>query len=138
MEKLEETIKKYDAKLVVISDIAGFFLDSDVPQEEAQRIYSQIVSYLSNFARKHQIILIATYLPYESNKRNSLLQEMTFARATTVLSFIKTKYMREVSLEKHPSFVLGTAELPSENLTLTNFMGAAADKQNSLILSHIN
>jgi hypothetical protein len=136
MEKLEETIKKYDAKFVVISDIAGFFLDSDVPQEEAQRIYSQIISYLSNFARKHQIILIATYLPYENSKRNSLLQEMTFAKATTVLSFIKTKYLREVSLEKHPSFVLGTAELPSENLTLTDFMGAAADKQNGLILSH--
>ncbi|MCL4429894.1 MAG: hypothetical protein M1167_03990 [Chloroflexi bacterium] len=137
MEKLEETVKKYNAKLVVISDIAGFFLDNDVPQEEAQRIYSQIVGYLSNFARKHQIIVIATYLPYENNKRNSVLQEMTFAKATTVLSFIKTKYMREVSLEKHPSFVLGTAELPSENLTLTDFMGAG-DRQNGLILSHIS
>ena len=52
MEKLEETIKTYNAKLVVISDIAGFFLDKDIPQEEAQRIYSQIVSYLSNLARK--------------------------------------------------------------------------------------
>jgi hypothetical protein len=41
-----------------------------------------------------------------------------------VLSFSKTKYTREVSLEKHPFFVLGTAELPSENLTLTDFMGA--------------
>ena len=124
MEKLEETIKNYNAKLVVISDIAGFFLDNDIPHEEAQRVYSQIVCYLSNFARKHQIILIATYLPYSNNTRNSLLQEMTCARANTVLSFSKTKYTREVSLEKHPFFVLGTAELPSENLTLTDFMGA--------------
>ena len=69
MEKLEETIKNYNAKLVVISDIAGFFLDNDIPHEEAQRVYSQIVCYLSNFARKHQIILIATYLPYSSNTR---------------------------------------------------------------------
>jgi hypothetical protein len=66
--RLEETIKKYDSKLVVISNIAGFFLDNEVPQEEAQRIYSQIVSYLSNFARKHQIILIATYLPSKAAK----------------------------------------------------------------------
>jgi len=128
MEKLEGAIKKYNAKLVVISDIAGFFLDNDVPNEEAQRIYSQIVSYLSNFARKNQIILIATYLPYEKNKRNNFLQEMTFARATTVLSFIKTKYMRELYLEKHPYFMLGNAELPSENLTLTHFMGNSTDK----------
>jgi hypothetical protein len=136
MEKLEETIKKYDAKLVVISDVAGFFLDNDVPQEEAQRIYSQIVSFLSNFARKHKIVLIATYLPYEGSRRNSVLQEMTFAKASTVVSFVKTKYMREVSLEKHPSFVLGNAELPSENLTLNDFMGAKSNLQNGLILSH--
>ncbi|HMK94244.1 MAG TPA: hypothetical protein VK536_02465 [Candidatus Limnocylindrales bacterium] len=124
LDKLEETVKNYDAKLVVISDIAGFFLDNDVAREEAQRIYSQIVSYLSSFARKHQIIIIATYLPYYDNRRNELLQEITCARANTVLSFSKTTYTREVTLEKHPYFVLGTAELPSENLTLTDFMGA--------------
>lgn len=123
LDKLEETVKNCNAKLVLISDIAGLFLDNDVPNEEAQRVYSQIVSYLSSFARKHQIIIIATYLPYSGNKRNSFLQETTCARANTVLSFSKTKYTRELTLEKHPSFVLGTAELPSENLTLTDFMG---------------
>ncbi|HYA77503.1 MAG TPA: hypothetical protein VEF91_02180 [Verrucomicrobiae bacterium] len=124
LDKLEETIKNCDAKLVVISDIAGFFLDSDIPNEEAQKVYSQVVSYLSSFAKRHQIILIATYLPYSGNRRNSLLQEVTCSKANTVLSFSKTTYTREVTLEKHPFFVLGTAELPSENLTLTDFMGA--------------
>ena len=124
LDKLEETIKNCDAKLVVISDIAGLFLDNDIPHEEAQRVYSQIISYLSSFAKKHRIILIATYLPYSDNRRNSLLQEVTCSKANTVLSFSKTIYTREVTLEKHPFFVLGTAELPSENLTLTDFMGA--------------
>jgi hypothetical protein len=124
LDKLEEAVKNYNAKLVVISDIAGFFLDHDVAHEEAQRVYSQIVSYLSSFAKKHQIIVIATYLPYHDSRRNGLLQEITCARANTVLSFSKTTYTREVTLEKHPYFVLGTAELPSENLTLTDFMGA--------------
>ncbi len=124
MEKLEETVKKYHPKLVVISDIAGFFLNDDIPNEEAQKVYSQIISYLSNFAKKHQIILIATCLPYSDNNRNSLLQEITYAKANIALSFSKTTYTREVNLEKHPYFTLGTAELPSENLTLTDFMGA--------------
>jgi hypothetical protein len=124
MEKLEETVKKYQPKLVVISDIAGFFLNDDIPNEEAQKVYSQIISYLSNFAKKHQIILIATCLPYSNNNRNSLLQEITYAKANIALSFSKTTYTREVNLEKHPYFTLGTAELPSENLTLTDFMGA--------------
>ena len=124
LDKLEEAIKNCNAKLVVISDIAGFFLDSDIPHEEAQRVYSQIISYLSNFAKKHQIILIATYLPYSDNKRCNLLQEVTCTKASIVLSFSQTPYTREVTLEKHPYYVLGNAELPSENLTLTDFMGA--------------
>jgi hypothetical protein len=124
LDKLEEAVKKYDAKLVVISDIAGFFLDNDVPHEEAQRIYNQIVSYLQSFANKHQVVIVATYLPYSDSQRNILFQEITCARANTVLSFSKTMYRREVTLKKHPSFMRGTAELPSENLTLTDFMGA--------------
>lgn len=121
-DKLEETIKRYSAKFVVVSDIAGLFLNKDIPHEEAQRVYSQIISYLSAFAKKHQIILVATYLSYSDSRRNSLLQEITSSKASTVLSFSKTAYTRELTLEKHPRFVLGTAELPSENLTLTDFM----------------
>ena len=124
LDKLEETVQKYNAKLVVISDIAGFFLDDDIPNEEAQKVYSQIINYLSSFAKKNQIIVIVTYLPYSESRRSGLLQEITCSRANTVLSFSKTTYTREVTLEKHPYFVLGTAELPSENLTLTDFMGA--------------
>ncbi len=130
LDKLEETIQKYKAKLVVISDIAGFFLDDDVPHEEAERVYSQIVSYLSAFAKKHQIIIVATYPPSD-NKRSRLLQDITIAKANTVLAFSKTAYTREVNLEKHPFFVLGNAELPSENLTLTDFMGDAIEKKRS-------
>ena len=124
LDKLEETVQKYNAKLVVISDIAGFFLDTDISNEEAQKVYSQIINYLSSFAKKHQIILIATYRPDSENRRSSLLQEITRSKAKTVLYFNKTAYTREITLEKHPSFVLGTAELPSDNLKLTDFMGA--------------
>jgi len=129
LDKLEETVQKYNAKLVVVSDIAGYFLGDDVPHEEAVRVYSQIIGYLSSFARKHHIIIIATYLPCSENNRNNLLQDITCSKANTVLAFSKTAYTREVSLEKHPSFVLGTAELPSDNLTLTEFMGGSCPTQ---------
>ena len=135
MEMLEETVKVYNAKLVVISDVAGFFLDSDVPQEEAQKIYSQIVGYLSNFAKKYQIIIVATYLPHESGKRNILLQEITFNKANTVLWYSKTKYAREVALEKHPRYTLGVAELPFENLTLIDFMGSTTVRMDLNVIS---
>lgn len=124
LDRLKEAVKTYNVKLVVISDIAGFFLDKDIHREEAEKVYSQVVSYLSSFAKKEQIIVVATYLPHAESRRSRLLQEVTYNRANTVLAFTKTPYTRKVTLQKHPSFALGTAEYPLKNLTLTNFMGA--------------
>ncbi len=123
MEKLEKTVKKHNAKIVVVSDIAGAFLDEDLSVEEAQTVYNQILSYLAGFAKKHQIIIVATYLQHRDSRRNSLLKEATLAKANVVLSFSKTLYTSEIELEKHPSYVLGIADFPSENMTLMNFMG---------------
>lgn len=124
LEKLRETIKRYDAKIAIISDIAGFFLDKDIPEIEARRVYSQVAAYLSSFAKENQIILVATYPPHQESRRNAFLHTVTCGRASTVISFRQTKYEREFVLEKHPRYVLGVAELPSEILTLENFLEA--------------
>jgi hypothetical protein len=118
LEKLQETIRRYDAKLVIISDIAGFFLDKEVTETEARRVYSQVTAYLSNFAKENQVILIVTYPPHQKFRRNSFLNTVTCERANIVISLRQTKYKREFILEKHPRYVLGVAELPSEILTL--------------------
>lgn len=125
MGQLERTVKAYNAKVVLISDLAGFFLDNNIQAEEAQRLYSQVTSYLADFAKKHQIVLIATYLPHENTKRNATLQEITSHQADTVLRFTKTPFAREVTLEKHPSRRLGKVKLPTENRTLNSYLGAA-------------
>ncbi len=76
--------------------------------------------------------------PWRTIDYFATLQEMTPERATTALSFVKTKYVLQVSLEKHPSFVLAlTAELPFENLTLTDFMDAGKQTKRSM-LPHIS
>jgi hypothetical protein len=124
LEKLKETIKRYDAKLVIISDIAGFFLDRDLPEEETRRIFSQVTAYLSTFAKENQVILVTTYPPHQDTRRNNFLKTLTCGRANVVISLRQTKYDRELVLEKHPRYVLGSAEFPSENLTLTQFMEA--------------
>jgi len=130
MEKLQETVETYDAKLVVISDIASPFLYDNVNDQEAKTVYGQIMSYLANFARKHHLIIIATYLPHESSRRNSILQEMTTSKANTVLRFTKTPYTQEVELEKHPSYMLGVVDLTTENRALTDFMGPISEVKN--------
>ena len=122
LEKLKETVKRCDAKLVIISDIAGFFLDKDVPEYEAHRVYSQVIAYLRNFAKENQIALIATYPPHQQTKRNSFLQTVTCGKANVVISLNQTRYEREFVLEKHPRYMSGVAELPSETLTLEHFI----------------
>jgi hypothetical protein len=122
MDKLKETVEKYGAKLIILSDIAGFFLDKDVPEEEARSVFSQVTAYLSKFARENNIIVIATYPPHQETKRDSFLHTLTCARANVVICLKQSRYDRELILEKHPCYVLGAAELPSENLTLTDFM----------------
>jgi hypothetical protein len=107
---------------VVVSDITGLFLDEDIQNEEARRVYSQVIAYLQNFARQNKIILIATCPPRQNSSLNGYLQTATIQRANVVLAVNQTMYDREIILEKHPRFMLGTAELPSENLTLTHFM----------------
>lgn len=120
-EKLEEKITSCNAKLVVVSDIANLFLNSAFPKEEIQRAYSQIINYLVYLAEKHQIIIVATYPNHEGSIRNIALKQMTLSQANTVLSYFKAPYTAEINLEKHSSYMLGTAEPPSPNMSLTNF-----------------
>jgi hypothetical protein len=124
MQKLEETIKTCSSKLVIISDLAAMFLDKDVEDEEAKRIYSQVTTRLSNFAREQQVIVVVTYPPHINSPRNIYLEALTSGRANVVIALRQTKYEREIVLEKHPTFTLGSAELPTEILPLTAFMEA--------------
>lgn len=120
-EKLEEKIVSCNAKLVVVSDISNLFLNSAFPKEEIQRAYSQIINYLVYLAEKHQIIIVATYPNHEGSTRNIALKQTTLSNANTVLSYFKAPYTAEINLEKHPTYMLGTAEPPSQNLSLTSF-----------------
>ena len=122
LEKLDEVVKRYDAKLVVISDIAGLFLDKEIPDEEAGRVFSHIATYLSNFTKENQLILLSTYPPHQETRRNNFLHAITCGSANVVISLRKTRENREFVLEKHPYYVLDSARLPSENIALTDFM----------------
>jgi hypothetical protein len=124
LQKLEDVVKTFNAKLVIVSDIAAMFLDKDVQDEEAKRIYSQVTTHLSNFAREHQVIIVATYPPRQDSQRNIYLQALTQGRTNVVIALRQTKYDREIVLEKHHTFTLGSAELPTEILPLTAFMEA--------------
>ena len=125
MEKLEETVEASGAKLVVISDIVCSFLNDNVDDQEAKAVYRQIMGYLANLAKRHRIIIIATYMPHESSRRNIALQEITNQKASTVLRFTKTAYTSEFELEKHPSYMLGVVEFNPETKASTDSAAAS-------------
>jgi hypothetical protein len=122
-ERLKDAVDRFNAKLVAISDIAGLCLDKDVPAEEAKRVFSRLVAYLSTFAEENQVAIVATYPPHPRSRRNSFLHAFACGRANVVISIRSSKHGREFVLEKHPRFTLGRVEFPSENLTLTEFIG---------------
>ena len=126
MHHLKEAITKYKATLVMISDIAGLFLDKDIPEDEAQQIFNRVTTFLSNFARENQIIVIATYRQHEATTRNAFLHTVTNAKANVVLSLRKTSYSRQFVLEKHPYLSSKVAKLPSKDLTLVDFSEGTA------------
>ena len=121
-EKLEETVNRFDSKLVIISDIAGLYLDKDVPTAEAKEVFTQLATYLSKFTEEKQLITIATYLPHVHSKRNTFLHAVTCGRTNVVASIRPTKFGQELVLEKHPILGLGYAKFPLQNLTLNQFM----------------
>jgi hypothetical protein len=77
---------------------------------------------LQNFANEKKIVVIATFLSSQSSSRNAFLRAATIAKANVVIGIRQTMYDREFNLEKHPHLMLGTAEYPSENLTLVDFI----------------
>jgi hypothetical protein len=97
------------------------FLTENVDAQEARMAYNQIMNHLSNFAKKHNIIIVATNLPHEKNSRNKTLQEITTAKTNVILRLTKTPYTSEIELEKHSSYMLGVMDFNSGTKTLTEF-----------------
>jgi hypothetical protein len=121
IEQLEQIIKTSKAKLVIISDIICPFLTENIDEQEARTAYNQLINYLSNFAKQHNIIIIATNLPHENTPRNKTLQEISTTKASILLRLTKTPYTSDIELEKHPSYMLGIMDFKPENKPLTAF-----------------
>jgi hypothetical protein len=121
-QKLQQVIKETGAKLIVISDIAAAFLDDDIPDEETQKIYNQVTTYLSKFTQENQIIIVATYPPHESTKRNNQLYATTYEKATVAASLSWINNHRAFILEKHPRYATGSAEFQPSYPTLPELL----------------
>lgn len=124
LDKLQTVVEKYRSKLVIISDIAGLYLDKDVPKREAKDVFNQLTVYLLKFAKENQVIVVTTYPPHYPSDRNIFFKAVVCGRANVVASVKSSKHGQKFVLEKHPLFSLGSADFPSDNFTLTRFTEA--------------
>jgi len=121
LEKLEETVNMYNSKVVIISDIAGLYLDKDVPAQEAKEVFAQTTACLSRLAKEKQIIIVATFLPHCHSRLNIFLYAVACGRANVVISVNPTKFGQVFALEKHSVLGLECVKFPSRNRTLDQF-----------------
>ncbi len=124
LDGLLDVTKRLESKLVVISDIAGLYLDKDVPEREARDVFNQLAVYLSKVAEENRVVVVASFLPHYPSKRNIFFKAVVCGRASVVASVRSSKYGQQFVLEKHPFLCLGRAAFPSQDFTLTKFMEA--------------
>jgi hypothetical protein len=125
LDGVEEATRKYDARLVIISDFQGLYLDKDIPLEESREVFSQVTAYISEFSGKTGTIVLATCLQPCHSRRGAFLQSVACARSNVTISVTKKlsyPFDKQFVLEKHPVFKLGRVDFPSENLTLNDFL----------------
>jgi hypothetical protein len=123
-EQLQISIEKYNSKVVILSNLAELFLDNYIPKKEAQELFLQLTSYLTELSKKNSAILVATHPPRFWSKCSRFFEEVLCGRANVVAAIKRYRNRPNFVLEKHPVFKLGKAEFPSEKPTLTDFLEA--------------
>ena len=82
-------------------------------------IYKQIIGYLKKFAKENNVLVVVTE---NRETEDRFLHDMIVKKADTVIRINESKYEKEFVLEKHPKYVLGTANYDSKVTTLNSFM----------------
>ena len=125
-ERLPEALEKFRSRLVVVSDITSLFLDPDVPRTEAWDVFNRLTMYLSDYASKSDIIVLATHVPRVPTRRSVFLDSALHSRAHVLLRLRDTHSILKFALMKHPNITLRYAELTwntfGNALTLKEFL----------------
>jgi hypothetical protein len=121
-DRLPLAIKKFRAKLVVVSDITQLYCDPDIrgeDKEDALRIFAKAARNLASLARQRKCLIIATKL----ESRNALMDRI-LTQAAHVFATIEEKGgLTRFSLLKHPWLPPRTATASSPGVeTLESYL----------------
>ena len=124
LETLENALKHYKSKLVLISSITNLFLDKDVPTKEAFEIFRQIVTRLSDLAIERDIIIVATCSNGEHSKRRIILESILLGKTRTTVKVAESKGRLQLTIQIHDSSDPFTVDISQNRATLQEFMEA--------------
>ena len=79
-DKLKLAVNKYAAKLVIISDVLGLYLDQDVPKKEATDTFNKLTISLSRFAMDNRVIVVATHFSRNFSGRSKHFESLRLHR----------------------------------------------------------
>ena len=123
-EKLEDALKRYRSKVIVVSDITRLFLDHDVPKKEGGDVFMKMTRYLLELASRRRAVIVATCVSRRYSKRSMFLEAVLFGRANTVIGLKESRNALKFVLELHPSIKPFTVDFPSNAVTMDMFMEA--------------
>jgi len=124
LDRLEEALKRYRSKLVLIPNITELFLDRDVPRREAEDIFKKMTQRLSNLASKRRVGIVASHILRRYSRRSLFLKSVLFGNATIVMGVKEIKGVLKFVLENHPKILPFTINFPSDIVTMDIFMEA--------------
>jgi hypothetical protein len=121
-DKLPLAIKKFRAKLIVVSDITQLYCDPDIQgddKEDALRIFAKTAIKLSSLARQQKCLIVATNL----ESRNALMEHILTKAAHVSVRIEQKSSLTQFSLLKHPWLPPRTATVSSPGVeTLEGYL----------------
>jgi len=109
-ERLQPFLDQKDPSLVVISDIASLFCDSDIGISEAKRTFNRLILSLWTLVKERNIVLMVYSLSSRSQRKRRLEQYL-LERADIVVGIEDGNPHVKITLEKHPFRPLTSTEL---------------------------
>ncbi|KXB01620.1 hypothetical protein AKJ44_02365, partial [candidate division MSBL1 archaeon SCGC-AAA261F17] len=101
IEKLEDALKEWGARLVVVTGLAFIFMHSDIPQREAVKLFEPVAEELENLSKRDQVFFLAS--GFSSGVEESEILSKLISVADVVLEARDREQSIGVKLEKHPS-----------------------------------
>ena len=124
LETLEDALKHYRSKLVLISEIISLFLDRDVPTREALEVFKKMMFHLADLAIRRNIIVTATCSNDGRSKRLVFLESILLEKANTIARVTESRGRLQLTLQNHRFPESLAVDIPHNEPTLEKFVEA--------------